>query len=43
MATAMVACAWGKDIRIVVIPTEATIKVNGSYYGYNPQNEKLSF
>lgn len=25
--------AWGKDIRIVVIPTEATIKVNGSYYG----------
>ena len=25
--------AWGKDIRVVVIPTEATIKVNGSYYG----------
>ncbi len=25
--------AWGKDIKIVVIPTEATIKVNGSYYG----------
>ncbi|MDE6453053.1 MAG: PEGA domain-containing protein [Muribaculaceae bacterium] len=26
-------CAWGKDIKIVVIPSEATIKVNGSYYG----------
>ena len=26
-------CAWGKDIKIVVLPTEATIKVNGSYYG----------
>ena len=26
-------CAWGKNIKIVVIPTEATIKVNGSYYG----------
>lgn len=25
--------AWGKDIKIVVIPNEATIKVNGSYYG----------
>ena len=25
--------AWGKDIKVVVIPTEATIKVNGSYYG----------
>ncbi len=25
--------AWGKDIKIVVIPSEATIKVNGSYYG----------
>ncbi len=24
---------WGKEIRIVVIPAEATIKVNGSYYG----------
>lgn len=24
---------FAKDIRIVVIPTEATIKVNGSYYG----------
>ncbi len=26
-------CAWGKNIKIVVIPSEATIKVNGSYYG----------
>ena len=25
--------AWGKNIKVVVIPTEATIKVNGSYYG----------
>ena len=25
--------AMGKDIKVVVIPTEATIKVNGSYYG----------
>lgn len=25
--------AWSKDIKIVVIPSEATIKVNGSYYG----------
>ena len=25
--------AWGKDIKVVVIPTETTIKVNGSYYG----------
>lgn len=24
---------FAKDIKIVVIPTEATIKVNGSYYG----------
>lgn len=24
---------WGKDIKVVVIPTEAIIKVNGSYYG----------
>lgn len=27
------ACGWGKDIRVVVIPSEAIIKVNGSYYG----------
>lgn len=33
VAFATVACAWGKDIRVVVIPSEATIKVNGSYYG----------
>lgn len=33
MAIAMVVCAWGKDIKVVVIPSEATIKVNGSYYG----------
>lgn len=25
--------AFGKDITVVVIPNEATIKVNGSYYG----------
>ena len=25
--------AWGKDIQIVVIPSQATIKINGSYYG----------
>ena len=29
----MVACTWGKDVKIVVIPSEATIKVNGSYFG----------
>lgn len=29
----LVVSAWGKDIKVVVIPTEATIKVNGSYYG----------
>lgn len=33
MAMLIVTCAWGKDIKLVVIPTEATIKVNGSYYG----------
>ncbi len=33
MAIVMVVCAWGKDIKVVVIPSEATIKVNGSYYG----------
>lgn len=33
LAMTIVAGAWGKDIRIVVIPSEATIKVNGSYYG----------
>lgn len=32
-AIAVAVCAWGKDIKIVVIPSEATIKVNGSYYG----------
>ena len=26
-------CVLGKDIKIVVIPSEATIKANGSYYG----------
>lgn len=25
--------AYGKDVKIVVVPAEATIKVNGSYYG----------
>lgn len=30
----IIACgAYAKDIKIVVIPAEATIKVNGSYYG----------
>lgn len=33
LAIIIVACAWGKDIKIVVIPSDATIKVNGSYYG----------
>lgn len=33
IATLMAVGAWGKDIKIVVIPSEATIKVNGSYYG----------
>lgn len=33
MAVAIAVGAWGKDIKIVVIPSEATIKVNGSYYG----------
>lgn len=33
MAVAVTAGAWGKDIKVVVIPSEATIKVNGSYYG----------
>ena len=33
MAMGMVACTWGKDVKIVVIPSEATIKVNGSYFG----------
>lgn len=32
-AVFVAAVAWGKDIKIVVIPNEATIKVNGSYYG----------
>lgn len=33
IAAAVAVSAWGKDIKIVVIPSEATIKVNGSYYG----------
>lgn len=33
VAIAFAACVWGKDIKVVVIPSEATIKVNGSYYG----------
>ncbi len=33
MVSVITVSAWGKDIRIVVIPSEATIKVNGSYYG----------
>ncbi len=33
IAVIMAVGAWGKDIKIVVIPSEATIKVNGSYYG----------
>ncbi len=33
VAAVFAVCAWGKDIKIVVIPSEATIKVNGSYYG----------
>lgn len=33
IAAIMAVGAWGKDIKIVVIPSEATIKVNGSYYG----------
>ena len=33
IAATLTLCAWGKDIKIVVIPSEATIKVNGSYYG----------
>lgn len=33
VAIVFAACVWGKDIRVVVIPSEATIKVNGSYYG----------
>lgn len=33
VAAALTVCAWGKDIKVVVIPTDATIKVNGSYYG----------
>ncbi|MGM9865376.1 MAG: PEGA domain-containing protein [Muribaculaceae bacterium] len=34
-------CAWGKDIKVVVIPSEATIKVNGSYYGEGSANLKI--
>ncbi len=33
MAIVVIASAWGKDIKVVVLPSEATIKVNGSYYG----------
>lgn len=33
IAAIFAVCVWGKDIKIVVIPSEATIKVNGSYYG----------
>lgn len=33
IAAVFAVCAWGKDIKVVVIPSEATIKVNGSYYG----------
>lgn len=33
LSTIIACCAWSKDIKIVVIPSEATIKVNGSYYG----------
>lgn len=40
-ACATLACAWGKDIKIVVIPSEATIKVNGSYYGDGSASLKI--
>ena len=33
--------AWGKDLKIVVIPAEATIKVNGSYYGTGSTEVKI--
>lgn len=33
IAALMTLPAFGKDIKIVVIPSTATIKVNGSYYG----------
>lgn len=33
VAIAFAAGVWGKGIKVVVIPSEATIKVNGSYYG----------
>lgn len=33
IGTLIAGSMFAKDIKIVVIPTEATIKVNGSYYG----------
>ena len=36
---ASVAC--GKDLKIVVIPSEATISVNGSYYGTGSADVKI--
>lgn len=33
--------AYGKDVKIVVTPSEATIKVNGSYYGEGSANIKI--
>lgn len=33
--------AWGKDLKIVVIPSEATISVNGSYYGTGSADVKI--
>lgn len=41
MAIIVAVTALGKDIKIVVIPTDATIKVNGSYYGEGSASLKI--
>ena len=41
MSTLLAISAFGKDIKIVVTPPEAVIKVNGSYYGEGAVNVKI--
>ncbi len=41
LALIVSAGAWAKDIKVVVIPSNATIKVNGSYYGEGNANLKI--
>ena len=41
LALIVSAGVWAKDIKVVVIPSDATIKVNGSYYGEGSATLKI--